>query len=189
MSDQNRRKNLASSLRFYRTIHRTLGAFLFVVFIVISTTGLMLGWKKNSQGYIHPDTYKGSTTEMHHWLPMDSLQSIAFQILHDSVGSHLSLELKKIDVRPQKGMMKFIFNDHYYGIQLDGATGDLLQITHRYSDLIEHIHDGRILDKWLGTGNETIKLFYTSLAGLALLVFSLTGFWLWYGPKLMRKIK
>jgi len=44
-----------------------------------------------------------------------------------------------------------------------------------------------VLDKYFGTKGGQIKLFYTSVMGLALLVFTVTGFWLWYGPKRMRK--
>jgi hypothetical protein len=90
-----------------------------------------------------------------------------------------------IDVRKDKGMVKFVFNDHFWGIQLDGATGKLLQIERRNSDMIENIHDGSILDHYLGTTGEPIKVVYTTIMGLGLLIFTITGFWLWYGPKRM----
>ena len=86
-------------------------------------------------------------------------------------------------------MVKFIFEHHYNGVQLDGTTGSILQITRRNSDLIENIHDGSILDRVLGIDGDILKLIYTSIIGISLLLFSLTGFWLWYGPKVMRKYK
>src|SRR5690606_27048500 len=117
------------------------------------------------------------------WLPIDSLHKNAFHILHAQVSSTYSLELERIDIRPDKGMVKFVFIDHYYGIQLDGATGKLLHIERRRSDFIENIHDGSILDYLFKTSNEQFKLIYTSIMGMALLTFVTTGFWLWYGPK------
>ncbi len=84
-------------------------------------------------------------------------------------------------------MVKFIFADHFWGVQIDATTGQLLHIEKRHSDFIEKIHDGSILDDYLGTTNDQIKLFYTLIMGLALFTFSVTGFWLWYGPKRMRK--
>lgn len=84
-------------------------------------------------------------------------------------------------------MLKFVYIDGYYGIQLDGATGRLLHIERRRSDFIENIHDGSILDYYFETTSEQIKLVYTSIMGLSLLTFTITGFWLWYGPKRMRK--
>ena len=38
----------------------------------------------------------------------------------------------------------------------------------------------------LGTDYGQIKLVYTSIMGTALLIFTITGFWLWYGPKRYR---
>ncbi|HRG29174.1 MAG TPA: hypothetical protein PLJ00_14850, partial [Chitinophagales bacterium] len=66
-------------------------------------------------------------------------------------------------------------------------TGKLLSIERRRSDFIEKVHDGSILDEVFNTSNGQIKLIYTSIMGLALLIFTITGFWLWYGPKRMRK--
>jgi len=83
-------------------------------------------------------------------------------------------------------MVKFVFADHFYGIQLDGATGQLLQIERRRSDIIEKFHDGSILDHLFGLRGEYFKLIYTSLTGLALLVLTITGFWIWYVPVRMR---
>lgn len=174
-------------LRIFRKIHRTTGAFLFIFFFFISVTGMLLGWKKNSQGEILPKSCQGSSTDLKDWLSLDELHRNACAILHDSISPDLSLELQRIDVRKENGMVKFIFADHYYGVQLDGVTGELLQIEIRRSDFIENIHNGVILDYYLGTDGEQIKLVYTSIMGLSLLTFTVTGFWLWYGPKRMKK--
>lgn len=189
MPEKNKRQKQARVIRIFRKIHRTTGAFLFVFFFVVSITGLLLGWKKHSDGLILPKSYKGTSTDLKDWLPLDSLHANACKILHDSISSELSLELERIDVRKDKGMVKFVFIDHYWGIQLDGATGKLLHIERRRSDFIENIHDGSILDYYFETEGEPFKLVYTSVMGLALLTFTITGFWLWYGPKRMRRSK
>lgn len=118
---------------------------------------------------------------------MDSLHQRACQYLHDSVSAKLSLELERIDIRKDKGIVKFVFEEGFWGLQLDGVTGRLLQIDRRRSDFIEKIHDGSILDLYFGVTGGEIKLVYTTIMGLALLVFTVTGFWLWYGPKRMRR--
>lgn len=174
-------------LRVFRKIHRTTGALLFVFFFLISVTGLLLGWKKHSGGIILPKSHQGTSTDLKDWLPVDSLHKNACKILHDSVDASLSLEIERIDIRKDKGMVKFVFAEHFWGIQLDGATGKLLHIEQRRSDFIEKIHDGSLLDHYFHTSNTQIKLIYTSIMGLALLTFTVTGFWLWYGPKRMRK--
>lgn len=189
MKNNNQLQKQANLLRIFRKIHRTTCAFLFINFLIISFTGILLGWKKHSYGKILPKNYSGSTTNLKNWLPLDSLYKIACKTLNDSVDANLSTELERIDIRKNKGMLKFVFNDNYYEVQLDGATGKILQIEYRFSDLIENIHDGSILDKWFGTSSEEIKLIYTSISGLALLTFTITGVWLWYGPKRMKKNK
>ncbi|WP_153799266.1 PepSY-associated TM helix domain-containing protein [Foetidibacter luteolus] len=183
------RQKQARVLRIFRKVHRTTGALLFVFFFIVAISGLLLGWKKNSGGLLQAKSYKGSSADLKDWLPIDSLHKIACRILRDSVSPDLSPELDRIDVRQDKGMVKFIFAHHFHGLQLDGATGNLLFIETRTSDYIEKIHDGSILDFYTGTQNGEIKLFYTSVMGLALLVFTITGFWLWYGPKRMRQAK
>ena len=181
------KKKHAHTIRIARKIHRTMGATLFIFFMFVSITGLLLGWKKNSGGYILPKSYKGTSTDLKDWISIDSLHKNACKIFRDSISSELSLDLERIDLRPDKGMVKFVFIEGFWGIQLDGATGKLLHIERRRSDFIENIHDGSILDYVFNTGSEILKLIYTSIMGLALLLFTITGFWLWYGPKRMRK--
>lgn len=183
--ESNKRRQ-AKILRTFRTIHRTTGIFLFAFFMLVAITGLLLGWKKHSGGMILPKSYKGTSTNLKDWLPFDTLHTIACNTLHDSVDANLSLELERIDARPDKGMVKFVFIDHFWGIQLDGATGQVLHIERRRSDFIENIHDGSILDYFFKTDGEEIKLVYTSVMGTALLTFCITGFWLWYGPRRLR---
>ena len=179
-----RRQRQAALLRTVRKIHRWTGASLFILFVFVSISGLLLGWKKDSNGYLLPDTQRGSSTAADAWLPLGELQDRA-TLLIDSLDATLDPTLDRFDVRPDKGVVKFTFKNHYREIQLDLATGRLLSYGQRRSDLLEQIHDGSIVDRRLGTG--FFKLFYTSLTGFALFVFTVTGFWLWYGPKRMRK--
>lgn len=176
-------------LRVFRKIHRTTGAFLFIFFFVVAISGLLLGWKKNSGGIILPASAKGTSSDLNEWISLDSLKNNAFLFLKDSLGPSFDEELDRIDIRPDKGIVKFVFVNHYQEIQLDGATGKLLQIHTRRSDFIEDIHDGSFLDFYFETEGEPFKLVYTSVTGLALFVFTVTGFWLWYGPIAIRNQK
>ena len=176
-------------IRLFRKFHRQIAIVLFAFFLMVSLTGLLLGWKKNSFGLILPATSKGVSADLKTWLSFDSLQTIAFNTLHDSIDANLSTELERIDARPAKGIVKFVFEDDYWEIQLDGTTGKVLQITRRHSDILENIHDGTILDVLFNTKNDPFKLSYTTTMGVALLMLTITGFWLWYGPKKLRRQK
>lgn len=163
-----------------------MGATLFVFFFAISISGFLLGWKKNSFGVLQSNTQQGSTIQFKEWLPLDSLKKNAVFYLHKTIENSQSLEIKRIDVSETKGVVKFIFTE-YYGVQLDGSTGNLLLLERRYSDLIEELHDGSALDTYFKTKGNPIKLIYTTVMSIALLLFTITGFWLWLGPKRMRK--
>ena len=164
------------------------GALLFAFFLIIGTTGFLLGIKKHSGGMILPKSYEGSSLNMKDWLPLDTLHQVAIATLH-GIDPTLDTELERIDARPDKGMVKFVFIDKFIGIQLDLATAKVLHIEQRNSDIVENIHDGSIVDYALNTGGEQFKLVYTMIMGTALITFSVTGFWLWYGPKRLRSTK
>ena len=177
----------AGILRSFRSVHRKFGIALFAFFFIVGVTGLLLGWKKHSGGIIQAKSQQGTSADFSKWLSLQELNDIAEQVLKDSLGQDFSAEVDRIDIRKDKGIVKFNYLNHFSEIQLDGATGKVLSINHRRSDFIEKIHDGSILDFYLKTSDGQIKLFYTSLMGLGLIVFTITGFWLWYGPKRMRK--
>lgn len=185
----NSTKTQAKILRTFRKVHRLTGAFLFIFFFFVSITGTLLGWKNNSNGLILPKTETGTSIELDKWLTIDSLHKNACVILQDSVSPSISLELDRIDIRKNKGIVKFVFESQNWEVQLDGATGKLLHLGKRHSDLIENIHDGSILDGFFNTSTKPFKVIYTSIMGLALLLFTITGFWLWYGPKRLKKQK
>jgi len=182
-----KRKSQARTLRIFRKVHRLSAVAFFAFFFILSISGLFLGWKKHSYGLLMPKTYTGTSNNFKEWLPLDSLNLIADKSLIDFTGESLSLELDRADIRKAKGVVKFVYAHHYWGVQVDGATGTILHIGRRNSDLIENIHDGSILDILLGTNNGQIKVIYSSLMGLSLLTFTVTGFWLWYGPKWMKR--
>jgi len=180
------RKKQARILRGFRKVHRAMGATLFVFFFVISVSGFLLGWKKNSFGVLQASSQKGTSTNFSEWLPLDSLKKKALFFVEKALPNKHPLEIKRIDVSETKGVVKFVFTE-YYGVQLDGATGNLLLLERRYSDLIEELHDGSALDTYFKTTGKPIKLIYTTLMSIALLLFTITGFWLWLGPKRMRR--
>lgn len=156
--------------------------------MIMAMTGVLLGWKKNAGSLLLAPTQKGTSTNLEEWLPISQLAEAATVYMRDSIPGNKSSEIDRMDVRPSKGIVKFSFNGHYTGLQVDGATGRILLVEQRRSDLIEHIHDGTIADRIFPNHEGWFKLLYTTIMGLALLLFVITGFWLWAGPKRMRKL-
>ena len=187
MLDESSRRRQASVLRIFRRVHRITASVLFLFFFVIATTGILLGLKKHSGEMIQAKSYQGTSTDLKDWLPMDSLYTNACQAFRDSISKALPAEASRIDVRMDKGMVKFVFAMGFWGIQVDGASGKVLHVERRRSDFIEMLHDGSIVDYLVGSSSGLVKLVYTLIMGFALLLFTITGFWLRYGPKRMRR--
>lgn len=182
-------QTIVKRTRWYRKIHRWIASGLFVFFFFIAITGLLLGWKKNSNGYLLADSQKGVSTDSKDWLSVDSLQSIAFKIYTDSTHAANKPTVERIDIRPSKGMVKFVFSENYLAIQLDCTTGNMLHFERRRADFIEHLHDGTILDNLFKSNSGIFKLSYTTIMGVSLLILTITGFWLWYNPKRIKQKK
>jgi len=188
MTQQTSRQKQARVLRLFRKIHRLTGAMLFILFLFIALSGLALGWKKHSGDLILPKTRTGTSLDMGQWKPLPELQQIALSHYRDAIYNGGDIFIDRIEAVPDKGIVKFTILPGYWGIQVDGATGQILHVGRRWSDFFEKMHDGSLVDSWLGISSGAFKLFYTTLAGLALLVFTITGFWLWYGPIRMRQV-
>jgi hypothetical protein len=182
------RKKHAYFLRNTRKLHRITGAALFSLFFIISITALLLGWKKNSNGYLLPQTQLGTMVSEERFISIDSVQVIAINHFYDVVENATAV-IDRIDIRPDHAVAKVLFKNDYFEVQVDLGSGAVLQASTRRSDFVENLHDGSILDALFKTNNGIFKLIYTSIMSLALLLFTVSGFWLWYGPKVMRRAK
>ncbi|WP_296701081.1 PepSY-associated TM helix domain-containing protein [Algoriphagus sp.] len=175
-------KSKVKALRLYRVFHRWLGLPLIVFFLIIGITSILLAWKKKAE--LLPPTLKTQVENGTWVLPSEMVQ----------IGEHemkklgLDPEVDRIDIRPDKGIAKVTFKTHFTEVQLDGFSGEVLSIETRHSDWIEKVHDGSIVD-YYWTGEEGAKLTYSTLTSLGLILMSISGFYLWYFPKRIRRLK
>jgi uncharacterized iron-regulated membrane protein len=172
-------QSLVKRLRQFRSLHRWVGITVVTFLVITAFTGLLLGWKKNVE-VLQPPTLKGTSAIPVEWVSFETLSRNATRAI-DSV-THEANTIDRLDVRMERGLVKVLFTQGYWEVQLDLHTGAVLSVARRHSDWIEHIHDGSIV-------SDGFKLLYTSYLGLGLLLLTLTGFFLWYGPKLVRDRK
>jgi uncharacterized iron-regulated membrane protein len=172
-------QKLVHRLRQFRSIHKWIGISVALFMLITSVTGILLGWKKNVE-LLQPATLKGESTDVAEWVSFEMVSQAALRAI-DSV-THQENQIDRLDVRFDKGIIKVLFTKGYWEVQVDATTGKALSVAQRHADWIEHIHDGSII-------SELFKLIYTSYLGWGLLFLSITGFWLWYGPKVIRKAK
>jgi hypothetical protein len=159
-----------------------MGIPLILFFLVIGVTSILLAWKKKVE--LLPPTLE-TKVENGTWLRPSEIVTIGEQ---EMVKLGEDSEVDRIDIRPDKGTAKVTFKKHFTEVQVDGYSGEVLSIATRHSDWIEKVHDGSIVDFYT-TGDEGAKLTYSTLVSIGLILLACSGFYLWYYPKLLRKMK
>ena len=174
-------KTLIKSLRDFRVFHRWLGLTLAVLLVISAVTGVLLALKKEVE-IIQPPTQKGVSKNLAEWKSLDQISTIAENALHETYPEQKENSVNRMDARPSKGIVKVLFEEGNWEVQVDAKSGEVKSIEKRYSDWIESLHDGSII-------SDGFKLFSMNFLGIGLLFLIATGIWLWYGPKLIRAIK
>ena len=152
-----------------RWIHYWLGIVSALPVVVILVTGLLLQVKKQVP-WVQPPEQRGTGSSPS--LPMESVLRACQAVPEAEVRSWK--DISRVDIRPAKGVMKVLAKNNHE-IQLDNATGQVLQVAYRRSDLIESFHDG----SWFG---DWAKLGVFLPAALILLILWLTGLVLFFQP-------
>jgi hypothetical protein len=60
-------------------------------------------------------------------------------------------------------------------------------IEKKYGGIIQDIHDGAILDNWISNKLSGFKKGYSLIMGISLLTLTITGTYMWYKPKMIKK--
>jgi uncharacterized iron-regulated membrane protein len=170
---------LVKLLRQFRSLHKYIGVTLAFFVLILATTGILLGWKKNVE-VLQPATLSGSSKDVSEWKSFEEISASALRAI-DSAGMPENT-IDRMDVRFDKGMVKVLFKNGYWEAQVDLKTAKVLSVAQRHADWIEHIHDGSII-------SDGFKLGYTNILAVGLFTLALSGLWLWYGPKVIRKSK
>ena len=172
---------LIKGLRKVRVWHRYLGLVLAFLLIISAVTGILLALKKEV-AIIQPTTQKGAVTDLTQWKALSELSLLGKESLYKNYPEQIGNPVDRMDVRPDKGMVKILFENDNWEVQLDGASGEVLSVDVRYSDWIESLHDGSIFGK-------IFKLTAMNFLGWGVILLATTGFWLWYGPKRLRGLR
>lgn len=156
-----------------RKVHYWASAVVAVPLIIVAVTGCLLQLRKQI-AWVQPPEQRGSVKtpqiELSHIL--ESLKA------HDSLAVDGWHHVNRLDVRPDKGIVKAWLKSNWEA-QIDLGTGKILQVAYRRSDWIESIHDGSIFGDGVKLG-----IFFPAAIGLVLLWFG--GVWMFIYP-LMNK--
>jgi hypothetical protein len=153
-----------------RKTHYWLTPFLAIPILIITLSGLLLQVKKQ-WSWVQPTEMKGSSAAPS--IPFESMLNNVKKI--KGFESATWKEVKRIDVRPSKGIAKLSMSSGIE-IQMDTDTGEVLQTAIRRSDWIESLHDGSYF------AGDWTKLGVFLPAAVFLLVLWLTGLWMFWLP-------
>ncbi len=152
-----------------RKIHYWASALIAVPVLIVIASGVLLQTKKYAS-WIQPVERRGASKTPEISLPQ--VLEIAKSVPEAEIGSWE--DINRLDVRPSRGILK-VWAKNNWEIQIDTATGAVLQTAYRRSDLIESIHDGSFF-------HENVKNWIFLPSGLALLLLWLTGMYLFILP-------
>ena len=157
-----------------RKLHRWGAVAVAIPFLIVICTGLLLQLKKQIP-WVQPPEVKGGPASPALSLP--AILEIAATVPHAGISDWDHID--RIDVRPSKGMLKVVGKNRWE-LQVDVATGTVLQTAYRRSDLIESLHDGSFF-------HDKVKLFVFLPAALVVLGLWITGIYLWLLPYMARR--
>lgn len=151
----------------YRKIHHWGSLAVALPLIVVIGTGILLMLKKEVS-WIQPPSQKGVERTA---IPTQNFEQLfaVVKAIPEMEVDHWS-DLQRVDVKPGKGIVKFVAANHWEA-QIDSHSGGVLLLAKRRSDVIEALHDGSWFADWAKLG-----LFLP--AGVVLLIMWLTGIYL-----------
>jgi len=153
-----------------RKLHRFGAILVAVPLLLVLGTGILLLLKKDV-AWIQPPTQRGTT----------SAPSVSFERILDvarrveTAGIEDWSDVDRLDVRPSKGIVKVRAKHSRVEVQIDTATGRVLQVAERRSDVIESLHDGSFF-------HDKVKLFVFLPCATVLLGLWFTGIYLFFLP-------
>ncbi|MEH6357558.1 MAG: PepSY-associated TM helix domain-containing protein [Pseudomonadales bacterium] len=155
--------------RFNRKTHYWGAIICALPVIIVLITGMLLLLKKEIS-WLQPPTIRGESKVP--TLNFDQLLAIARTVPEAGITDWG--QIKRIDVRPSKGIAK-IQTPNQWEIQIDSHSGKILQVAYRRSDTIEALHDGTYF-------HDKAKLWVFLPAAVILFTLWVTGIYLFLLP-------
>lgn len=152
-----------------RKVHYWGSLIVALPILIVICSGLLLQLKKQLT-WVQPPEQRGTAQDLR--LDFPRILAICQTVPEAQIQSWE--DISRLDVRPGRGLLKVAAKNNYE-IQLDTATGKVLQVAYRRSDLIEALHDG----SWF---HDAVKLWVFLPSAIVLLGLWVTGIYLFWLP-------
>ncbi|MCB9840897.1 MAG: PepSY domain-containing protein [Phycisphaeraceae bacterium] len=156
-----------------RRVHYWASLPIAVPLLLVIATGLLLQFKK-SLPWVQPAEQRAAGEPA---LGLEQILEAAATV--DAAAIDAWDDVYRVEYRPGRNLVKVVSNNRTE-IQIDAATGAVLQVAPRRSDLIESLHDGSFF-------GDFAKTWLFTPAAIVLLGMLLTGVYLFFVPILAKR--
>lgn len=162
----------------FRSLHRWIGVLAGLALLLIAGTGFLLATKKTTD-WIRPLERKGT--------PVETLAVVVS--VHDAAEAAFALglpelattkDIDRIDYRPKSNVFKVVSKTGYKEVQVDGATGKVLNVAQRNDQLIEQLHDF----SWF---HDLAHMYGLPVVALGLFFLGASGIGIFFVPVIRRR--
>lgn len=141
--------------------------------ILVSSTGLLLAWKKKAD-WLQPPTQKGASLESASQAA--SLDKIANAVFAKQIPDLKSLDdIDRFELHTGKGVFKITSKNGYHEVQVHAETAEVLSVAKRNDQMIEDIHD-------LSFFNESLRETLLPVVALCLIALGVSGIIMFFTP-------
>ena len=178
-----RRRHKLTRAAFY--IHLWLGVLVTVGLVAISITGILLNHKRGLG--LMPEVEHTPTGDFAQAIPLERMAYAALEAApQESRGTWKSGDpvdialIDRMDVRPRDGLVKVRLRDKAsMEMTVDINSGKVIHTGRRGDVFLEKLHSGEAF------GGVSFVIL-SDIAAVALVLTLITGYWLWFAPRLSR---
>jgi uncharacterized iron-regulated membrane protein len=152
-----------------RKIHYWVSFAFALPLLIIVLSGLVLQVKKQ-WSWAQPPEQRGSAH-----VPSIDFDRLLGAAVESVPGTQEWSDVHRVDIRPSRGVAKVILKNDWE-VQVDVASGEVLQVAYRRSDWLESLHDG----SYFGGDWSRFGVFLPT--AVALLWLLISGLWMWWVP-------
>lgn len=170
--------NQSMGITFFnnRGFTKYLLVILLLFFTELSVSGIIAAFTTEPR-YEKPEVVMSKRiVNPENYLPIDTLISVGITVLSSNIDKDVDLSVDHIEIYQKKGVVMLLFKNNPWVVQLEGATGRVLDVSKQKMAPSYAIHSARWFDKLLGTKG-VISTIYTTIMGLIVISFSLFGIW------------
>ncbi|MFN3729259.1 MAG: PepSY domain-containing protein [Fimbriimonadaceae bacterium] len=164
--------------RATRVAHKWVGVVVAVFLAIIAVTGILLAMKASVDWIRPPESSGGDYESLSEVVSVHEAAEAAFALGDSRLASVKDID--RIDYRPRRNVYKILSREGYLEVQVDGATGEVLQTAYRTDQMTEDIHD-------LSFFSDLLHQYWLPVVGLALAGLSISGTVMFFVPVFRRR--